>query len=206
MTIVNIKTLLAIQARLRTDKSPEPEPLDAEEFQFVADRGNRRRALRPNDAPRYKINIAYIQQRWIRFCKPTYPEEEWNAILKSLSWATKRKAEAFARFLIREGQSRTGKLTIRQESSPRSYMRTFWKLYYNHTAKRIDEAVKTHVLTVTQTEFRHLFRLKRKPHPKPILGSEWFIYLQYYRWVRDESSFNLGLDRLDDATLRLFYI
>jgi hypothetical protein len=85
-------------------------------------------------------------------------------------------------------------------------MRTFWKLYYNHTAKRIDEAVKAHVRTVIQTKFRHLFGLKCKPRPKPVLGSEWVIYLQYYRWVRDESSFNLGLDRLDDATLRLLYM
>jgi hypothetical protein len=64
------------QARLQNDESPEPEPLRAEEFQYVADRGNRRRTLRPNDAPRYKINIAYIRRRWIRFCELVYPKEE----------------------------------------------------------------------------------------------------------------------------------
>jgi hypothetical protein len=79
-------------------------------------------------------------------------------------------------------------------------------LYYNHTAKRIDEAVKAHVLIVIQTEFRHLFGLKCEPRPKPVLGSERFIYFQYYRWVRDESSFNLSLNRLNDVILRLLYI
>ncbi|KAJ2894935.1 hypothetical protein MKZ38_007076 [Zalerion maritima] len=46
--------------------------------------------------------------------------------------------------------------------------------------------------------------LRREPAHKNSLLPGTFLYLQYFRWVRDRSAFNIGLDRIDDSTIRLF--
>ncbi|KAI0113277.1 hypothetical protein F4814DRAFT_449726 [Daldinia grandis] len=37
------------------------------------------------------------------------------------------------------------------------------------------------------------------------MGPDFFMYHLYFLWVRDTSAFHIGLDRIDDACLRMFY-
>ncbi|KAH7010785.1 uncharacterized protein B0I36DRAFT_356404 [Microdochium trichocladiopsis] len=58
-----------------------------------------------------------------------------------------------------------------------------------------------YIATVT----RRKYYLRTEPKVKNHIGPDVHIYLSHFRWVRDwKNVFKIGLDRLDDATLRYF--
>lgn len=58
-------------------------------------------------------------------------------------------------------------------------------------------------MSVAKLEIRHVFGLRVEPKHKRVLGPAGFTYLAYFRWVRDTTTFKIGLDRLDDAFIRI---
>ena len=85
----------------------------------------------------------------------------------------------------------------------RVYLR---ELYNKHTSEYLDSRVRVHLLAVARSEITPKFGLRREPKRKNVIGPHAFIYLAYFRWVPDTTTFKIGLDRLDDATARILFM
>ena len=83
---------------------------------------------------------------------------------------------------------------IRAESTIKQYIRHLSTLYRKYTAQHLDPLLKEYIYQHINLEVTHKFALRREPKPKPSLGPDAFTYLAYFLWVRDLSSFDLGLD------------
>lgn len=58
-------------------------------------------------------------------------------------------------------------------------------------------------MAVAKIEITPKFGLRVEPKRKNVLSPAGFTYLTYFRWVRDKIRFKIGLDRLDDALIRI---
>jgi hypothetical protein len=112
----------------------------------------------------------------------------WKPLLKTLSWANKGLAEAFAwYYLIRREKSRIGAAVFRK-----------------YTATELDKRLRDHFVLVAKVEITPMFGLRVEPKQKEVLDPRGFTYLAHFRWVRDRTTFKIGLDRLDDSLIRIF--
>ncbi len=187
-----------IQAQLAELDAPEAPPLTSEELQYIWDRGNGRRPLRPNFSENTKLNAVDGQRRWIAFCTQFPDNPDWKHLLQTLSWDNRGLAESFARFCMRRKKARIG-----ATSTIRQYLRQLSALFKKYTGRVLEENVRAHFLAVAKQEITRQFGLRVEPKPKKVLGPAAFTYLAYYSWVRDaKTTFKIGLDRLDDSFIR----
>lgn len=63
-----------------------------------------------------------------------------------------------------------------------------------------------HLRNVIRSDISRKWALRCEPKIKPIMGPDFFMYHLHFFWVRDTSAFHIGLDRIDDACLRMFYV
>ncbi len=187
-----------IQAQLAELEAPEAPPLTSEELQYIWDRGNNRRPLRPNHSENYKLNLVDGQRRWIKFCKDLHGSSDWKPLPKTLSWENRGLAESFARFCMRRDKSR-----ISSESTIRLYLRQLSALFKKYAGQDLEDKVRDHFLAVAKREITVLFGLRVEPKRKRVLSPSGFTYLAHFSWVRDnKTNFKIGLDRLDDSLIR----
>jgi hypothetical protein len=196
---LDIFQISSIRARLVELEPPEAPPLTSEELQHFWDRGNSRRPLPPKHADRTKLNIILGQRQWRAFCDTLQRKPAWKPLVKTLSWANKGLAEAFARFLMRREKSRIG-----AESTIRLYLRQLSAVFRKYTGTTLDKRVRDHFVAVAKCEITPKFGLRVEPKRKDTLDPRGFTYLAHFRWVRDRTNFKIGLDRLDDALIRIF--
>jgi len=189
-----------VRARLAERQPPEnPPPLTAEELQHFVDRGNCRRPLPRNHSDNYKVNLVGAEDRWIGFCASLPTQPKWKDHIKTLSWENRGTVDGFLRYVMRRRRARIGTL-----SAVRVYLRELWALYCKYTGDCLSEKLKNHALSVAKLEIAPKFGLRVEPKKKNHLGPGGFTYLAHFRWVRDTTAFKVGLDRLDDALLRIF--
>jgi hypothetical protein len=79
-------------------------------------------------------------------------------------------------------------------------------LYRRYNAHPPERSLMDHLRNVIRSEITRKWALRREPKIKPIMGPDFFMYHLYFLWVRDTSAFRIGLDRIDDACLRMFYM
>ena len=189
--------------QLREEETPEPEPLEAQELHDIWQNGNRRRPVPPKLSDHHKSDLVSLRHRWIAFAAKT-GHQNWKSLIKTLSYENKGLGESFMRYLMRDAELQ-GK-PIRSESTIRVHMRKLGGLYKKYAARLPERSLMDHLRNVAMSEITPKWGLRREPKIKPIMGPDFFIYHLYFLWVRDTSAFHIGLDRIDDACLRLFYM
>ncbi|KAK8106641.1 hypothetical protein PG999_010000 [Apiospora kogelbergensis] len=188
-----------IQEQLAEAERPEAPQLTAEELQHYWDRGNKRHPTSPNRAIHTQANIVDGQRRWIAFCQQLPNAPDWKALLKTLSWDNRGLGESFCRYLMRRKKSAIGTL-----STIRLYLRQLSAVYWKYTGAELEKRFKDHIVLILKLEIAPKFGLRVEPKHKKVLNPAGFTYLAHFRWVRDKTTFKLGLDRLDDALIRIF--
>lgn len=178
------------------------EPATSTELQQIVLHGNQRRPLPPKLSDRHKGHLTDMKRRWIRFCEKL-AIGHWKELLVSLSYETRGLAESFIHFLIREADSGRGR-PIRSQNTVRVYTRNLSGIYRQFSGRKIDPSLQDYLVNAIKVEITPQFKLRRDPKDKPVMGPDLFTVLQHFRWVRDPSSFRIGLDRLDDTCIRLF--
>jgi hypothetical protein len=121
----------------------------------------------------------------------------------SFSYKTRGFAESFVYFLIREANS-ARRRSIRSQNTVRVYTRNLSGIYRQFSGRKIDPNLQAYLVNAIKVKITPQYKLRRDPKDKPVMGPDLFIILQHFRWVRDPSSFRIGLDRLDDTCIRLF--
>lgn len=192
------------QRRLRKDETPEPEPWRPQELEDSWARGNARRPLPPNHSDNHKVSLYRLQQRWHSFCAKLGKRAEWKALLKTLTFDNKGLGESFIRYLMRDSDLRRNGCTINSENSIRVYTRRLGGLYKKYTAESWDNNLRDYLRQYSKILITPKWKLRREPKAKPTMGPDFFIYHIHFLWVHDTSHFHIGLDRLDDATVRHF--
>lgn len=129
---------------------------------------------------------------------------DWKGLIKTLSYENKGLGESFMRYLMRQAELQ-GK-PIRSENAIRVHTRKLGGLYRKYNAHPPERSLMDHLRNVIRSEITRKWALRREPKIKPIMGPDFFIYHLYFLWVRDTSAFHIGLDRIDDACLRMFYM
>lgn len=86
------------------------------------------------------------------------------------------------------------------------HMRKLGGLYKKYNGCPPEKSLMDHLRNVIRSEITQKWALRREPKIKPIIGPDFFMYHLYYLWVHDTSAFHIGLDRIDDACLRIFYM
>ncbi|KAJ2906919.1 hypothetical protein MKZ38_009782 [Zalerion maritima] len=191
----NREKLGYFQSRIAESERCE-KPLTAEELQHFEEQGNQRKPLRDNHSRNCKVNIARSQTRWEGFA--TFRQRDWKELVKEICWEKTGIIDSFLRWACRRDGSR-----IQTYSALQRYLLQTWAVYKKYTGYEIDSRVKKHGETLAR-QLADLYGLRREPAHKNSLGPGTFTYLAYFRIVRDRSTFNIGLDRLDDMTIRLF--
>ena len=79
-------------------------------------------------------------------------------------------------------------------------------MYRKYKGYLPDRSLIDHLRNIIRSETTKTWGLRREPKNKPIIGSDFFIYHFYYRWVHNTLAFPIGLNRIDDVYLRQFYI
>lgn len=100
---------------------------------------------------------------------------------------------------MRREKSRIGAL-----STIRVYLRELSAVYRRYTDVELDKKLRNHFVAIAKLEITPKFGLRVEPKHKKVLNLAGFIYLAYFRWVRDRTRFKIGLDRIDDALARIF--
>lgn len=118
--------------------------------------------------------------------------------MKTLSWDNKGLAEAFARYLMRREKTR-----ISSVSTIRIYLRQLSAVFRKYTGTELEKRLRDHFVSVAKLEIARKFGLRVEPKHKDVLGPQGFTYLAYFRWVRDKTTCKIGLDRLDNALIRI---
>ncbi|KAH8660127.1 hypothetical protein BX600DRAFT_522931 [Xylariales sp. PMI_506] len=197
---LDLALVTKIRLQLQQQERPEEPLLSSEELQHYVNRGNARAPLGPNYALNTQVNIIDAQQRWIDFCT-ALGSPDWKASLESLGWEDKGLAGGFARYLLRREKSK-----VKALDSLRVYFRELFQLFNKYKNYRLDKEFRDYCLIVAKAEIAAKFGLRREPKKKKYLGPAAFTYLAYFRWVRDRTTFKIGLDRLDDSLIRILQI
>jgi len=119
--------------------------------------------------------------------------------LLTLSWDNRGLAESFAKYLVRRPKNRVG-----AESTVRRYLRDLSAVFNKYSGRDLEERVRNHFFTVAKVEITPKFGLRVEPKRKDVLNPTGFTYLAHFSWVRDRTTFKIGLDRLDDSLIRSF--
>ncbi|KAH7016252.1 uncharacterized protein B0I36DRAFT_377843 [Microdochium trichocladiopsis] len=127
-----------------------------------------------------------------------YPD--WREKVKTLTYDSRGDVEAFIRYCKeRRGAKITSKSTLER------YLIQLWAVHKKYTNLTIDSRLPTHMLEYIAHVTRRKHHLRTEPKVKNHIGPDAHICLSHFRWVRDwKNVFKIGLDRLDDATLRHF--
>jgi hypothetical protein len=99
---------------------------------------------------------------------------------------------------------RREKSRIGSESTIRVYLRQLSAVFRKYTGTELDKRLRDHFVSVAKLEITPKFGLRVEPKHKEVLDPRGFTYLSHFRWVRDRTTFKIGLDRLDDALVRIF--
>ena len=193
--------LARYQQQLREKESPEPEPLSCSELQRLWEQGNSRKAIRPNDSISHKIALVRLERRWRRFCTAA-KFKDWKAHLLSLTYENRGLADSFALYLMRTSRLHKGP-PITTESAIRVHLRTLGGLFKKYAGHYVELDLREHFRNFAVSCVGPNFGLRKEPKPKATMGPELFVYEQHFLWARDTSRFHIGLDRLDDSTIRL---
>ncbi|KAI1464714.1 uncharacterized protein F4812DRAFT_151717 [Daldinia caldariorum] len=126
---------------------------------------------------------------------------DWKALLKTLGWETKGPPESFCRYLVRRGKS-----AIRKLSTIQKCLRQRSAVYGKYTGTELEKRNKDHIGIILKNETAPRFALRVEPKYKNVLNPAGFTYLAHFRWVRDKTTFQLGLDRLDDALICILFV
>ncbi|KAM7224169.1 hypothetical protein V8F06_000642 [Rhypophila decipiens] len=188
---------------LRDEETPEPERLEAQELHDIWQQGNRRRPVPPKLSDRHKADLVDLKRRWITFAAKMGCRD-WKGLIKPLSYENKGLGESFMRYLIQQAELQ-GK-PIRSENAIRVHTKKLGGLYRKYNAHPPERSLMDHLRNIIRSEITRKWALRREPKIKPIMGPDFFMYHLYFLWVRDTSAFHIGLDRIDDACLRMFYI
>ncbi len=199
MATVNLVVVAQVRAQLAARRRPAIQPLTGDQLQRICDKGNNRRPLPRDHSDSTKLNIVNGQRRWRAFCAVLPDRPEWRSHVKSLSWENRGLAEAFVRYFMQRAGSRITSL-----GTVRVYLRQLSAVYYKYAGEDLEWRVRAHFLAYAKLEIKPKFALRIEPKRKKYLGPEAFAYLAWFRWVRDRTAFKLGLDRLDDALVRIF--
>ncbi|KAH7016021.1 uncharacterized protein B0I36DRAFT_377759 [Microdochium trichocladiopsis] len=127
-----------------------------------------------------------------------YPD--WREKVMTLTYDNRGDVEAFVKYCKeRRGAKITTKSTLER------YLIQLWAVHKKYTNLTIDSRLPTHMLEYIAHVTRRKHHLRTEPKVKNHIGPDAHIYLSHFRWVRDwKNVFKIGLDRLDDATLRHF--
>ncbi|KAI8723207.1 hypothetical protein NCS52_00176100 [Fusarium sp. LHS14.1] len=128
----------------------------------------------------------------------------WKALLKTLTFDNKGLGGSFIRYFMRDSDLRRNGCTINSENSIRVYPRRPGGLYKKYTAEPWDHNLRNHLRQYAKILITPKWKLRREPEAKPTMGPDFFLYHIHFLWVHDKSHFHIGLDRLDDATVRHF--
>lgn len=182
-----------LQKAVRLQAKPAARPqVDREFLLRISELGDGGGEARRKFSSAYKRNIVQAQRRWQSYCG--LMGYNWIERLKQTSVRNKGTINAYIQFLLHKDGSR-----LTRESSIRQYIHIHWAVYEKYTGRKVDDTLRKHALGVIDS-FNDLELL---PKPKPSIGPQMFLYLSYFRWVRDDqNAFHIGLDRLDDATIR----
>ncbi|OAA68466.1 FluG domain-containing protein [Niveomyces insectorum RCEF 264] len=175
------------------EEPPYKTVLSVEELQQTWACGNDDGEARPEFSDAYKLSIIKGQRRWQSFCE-FMRFSDWRSALKGISFEDKGLIDSFIRYLVKNDGSK-----IKTRSTVDQYMRQLYAVYRKYTGQDIDERFYKHV-KATIAKYTHLQTEQSEKH---FIGPDAFLYLAHFRWVRDNKTvFHIGLDRLDDATLR----
>lgn len=190
------------QQQLRDDETPDPEPLEAQELHDVWERGNKRRPVPPNLSHRYKAELVDLEQRWKDFAASL--GKPWKPLIKSLTFENKGLGESFMHYLKKRADLDGKPFTA--QSAVRVRTRQLGSLYRKYTARRPERPLMDHLRDLILVSHTRKWGLRREPKLKPTMGVDFFLNHIHFRWVRDTTALGLGLDRIDDVCLRLFYM
>lgn len=203
MDLLDSSRIERYRQELHDKETPEPEPLEAQELHDVWQRGNQRRPVPPKLSDSHKADLVDLKHRWIAFAAKMGHEDR-KGLIKTLNYENKGLGESFIRYTMRKAVLRGKPIT--SENAIRVVMRKlgglYTKLYKAHQPERL---LMNHLRDVIRSETRYLRALRRELKIKPTMGVDFFIYHLFFLWVRDSSAFHIGLDRTDDAFLRILY-
>ena len=203
MDLLDPSKIEQYRQELRDDETPEPEPLEDQELHDVWQHGNRRRPVPPNLSDNHKASLVGLKHRWIVFAT-RLGHQDWKSLIKTLSFENKGLGESFIRYLMR--QAELDGTPIKCKSAIRVHTRKLGGLYKKYAGYPPERSLMDHLRNVARSEITPKWGLRREPKIKPTMGPDFFIYHLNFRWVRDTSAFHIGLDRIDDACLRMFYM
>jgi hypothetical protein len=156
----------------------------------------------PNLSDRQKADLVDLKHRWIIFARLGH--HDWKSLIKTLSFENKGLGESFIRYPIRQAELQG--IPIKSEGSIRVHTRKLGGLYRKYAGSPPERSMMDHLRNVARSEITPKWGLRREPKIKPIMGSDFFIYYLNFLWLRDTSAFHIGLDRVGDACLRMFYM
>lgn len=171
-------------------------PVTREQLHETEERGNQIKPLRPNHSINTQVNIANCQDRWAKFAE-SRGEGDWKELVKKLSWERKGLVDSFLEWLLKRAGSR-----IKTESCLQRYLLETWTVYKKYTGQVVDEKLREYGRLLTG-QLSVDYKLRREPAHRNTLGPGMFIYLIYFRIIRDRTTFNTGIDRLNDITMRI---
>jgi hypothetical protein len=174
------------------------QPLSQEQLRQIEEQGNERKPLRPNHSKNYKVNLARSQGQWEKFAAFRGNVGDWRELVKELSWEKKGLVDAFLNWALKRDGSR-----IKTYKALQRYLLKTWAIYLKYAGYDIDKRVRQHGERLAR-ELAIQHGLRFEPAHKNSLGPGTFIYLVYFRIIRDRATFNIGLDRLNDTTIRIF--
>jgi hypothetical protein len=117
-----------------------------------------------------------------------------------LTYDNKGLFESFIVFIVqREGSKVMAWSTLHRD------VNELWTTYKKYTGKSADSQLQEHAMPYINSIIRNRLPLRTEPKVKNHVGPAAFRYLVHFLWVRDyKGVFDIGLDRLDDSTIRLF--
>jgi len=194
-----------VREDLENDSDSSCSDISPERLNADAEKGNARRPLRPRRADTYLVNIVRGQRRWEKYCSRR-GFTDWRAFVKTLSYDTRGDVESFVKWCWKRRGAR-----VTTQSTLERYLIQLWAVYKKYTNDTIDHQLPPHMLEYVGRLVRgkgdkgDKALLRTEPKVKNHMGRSAHIYLSHFRWVRDwKNVFKIGLDRLDDATLRHF--
>ena len=72
-----------------------------------------------------------------------------------------------------------------------------------YVGRSVDLELRDHFKNFSVSYVGPKFGLRKEPKVKATMGPDLFVYEQHFLSARDTSRFHIGLDRLDDSTIRL---
>ncbi|KIH94909.1 hypothetical protein SPBR_03857 [Sporothrix brasiliensis 5110] len=139
-------------------------------------------AAKPSQPPRAILTPEQLRQQWARGNEAGDQRKRYSTAYQLAIVKSQRRWERFCSFMdIQDWRAHIG------------------TSLGNTAAEKIDDRF----FAYTNAAIDKYDHLRKHPADKKLLGPDGFLYLSHYRWVRDDkTTFKIGLDRLDDVTIR----